>query len=115
MLPRLPKQDDNVTFINQIVDLIAEDRELTKVDDICRHVRIHKRTLQRLFDQYVGVSPKWVIKLSRLRNAADTLDMGGTPDWVRLSMDLGYHDQSHFIKDFKSVIGKTPDEYARSI
>jgi AraC-like DNA-binding protein len=38
---------------------------------------------------------------------------GHNHDWLKLSMDLGYHDQSHFIKDFKSVIGQTPDEYVR--
>jgi len=30
-----------------------------------------------------------------------------------LSMELGYYDQPHFIKDFKAIVGKTPEEYVR--
>lgn len=112
--PKLPERDENIEVINRMIDRIAEDREITKVDDICERAGVNKRKLQRLFDQYVGVNPKWVIKLYRLQNAAATIDNGEHHDWLQLSIDLGYYDQSHFIKDFKSIIGKTPDEYTRA-
>ncbi|MOA57975.1 DNA-binding transcriptional activator FeaR [compost metagenome] len=73
---------------------------------------MNKRKLQRLFSQYVGVSPKWVLKLYRLQNAAEAMETGSERDWIKLSQDLGYYDQSHFIRDFKAMIGRTPDEYA---
>ncbi|OBZ11327.1 helix-turn-helix domain-containing protein [Bacillus sp. FJAT-26390] len=109
----LPKNDDAITHINQIITRIQEDRELTKVEQICELFAINKRKLQRLFNQYVGISPKWVIKLYRLQNAAEAIDSGSHHDPLKLSADLGYYDQSHFIKDFKSIIGKTPDVYAK--
>ncbi|KQX50198.1 AraC family transcriptional regulator [Paenibacillus sp. Root444D2] len=111
--PKLPEQDEQVVFINQIIDHINQKPDLTKVDTLCNYFHVNKRTLQRLFDHYVGVSPKWVIKLARIQNAAETTDLSRRHNWSKLSMDLGYHDQSHFIKDFKSIIGQTPDEYAR--
>jgi AraC-like DNA-binding protein len=110
--PKLPEKDPAITLINRIIDRIVEDHWITKVDDICKAFDMNKRKLQRLFDQYVGVSPKWVIKLYRLQNAAETIDHDKNHDRLKLAVDLGYHDQSHFIKDFKAVIGKTPDEYA---
>ncbi|WP_240903895.1 helix-turn-helix domain-containing protein [Chengkuizengella sediminis] len=110
---KLPEKDENVTFINEIINVIIEDQEITKVDHVCEQIQINKRKLQRMFQQYVGVSPKWVIKLYRLQNAAEMIDHNSNHDWLKLSMDLGYYDQSHFIKDFKNIIGKTPDEYAR--
>ena len=58
--------------------------------------------------------PKTVIKLYRLQNAAESMDRGLHCDLVKLSQDLGYHDQSHFIRDFKSIIGSTPEEYLHS-
>ncbi|WP_341280605.1 helix-turn-helix domain-containing protein [Paenibacillus sp. FSL H8-0537] len=110
--PKLPVQDESVTLINQMVDWIMSQRDVTKVDQLCAAFHINKRTLQRLFDQYVGVSPKWVIQLYRLQNAAETLDRSPSHDWTQLALELGYHDQSHFIKDFKAVIGVTPEQYA---
>jgi AraC-like DNA-binding protein len=76
---------------------------------------ISKRTLQRLFNQYVGVSPKWVIKRYRLHDAVEQLATGAVVDWPRLALDLGYFDQAHFIKDFKMLVGTPPGEYARSL
>jgi AraC-like DNA-binding protein len=29
------------------------------------------------------------------------------------AVDLGYFDQAHFIKDFKSIVGKSPGEFAK--
>ncbi|WP_240418055.1 DUF6597 domain-containing transcriptional factor [Paenibacillus periandrae] len=111
--PKLPEKDETVALINRIIDRIVEEKEITKVDDICASFDINKRQLQRIFDQYVGISPKWVIKLYRLQNAAETIDHDRNYDRLKLSADLGYHDQSHFIKDFKAIIGKTPDAYAK--
>ncbi len=112
---RLPQRDDNIILINQIVERILADRAITRVEQICKLFSLNIRKLQRLFDQYVGVSPKWVIKLYRLQNAAEAMDHGHSSDLLRLSLDLGYYDQSHFIKDFKALIGTTPDEYVRQI
>jgi AraC-like DNA-binding protein len=97
----LPEPDETITLINRIVDHIIADRSLTKVDDVVAHFQMNKRTLQRLFNQYVGVSPKWVIQRYRLQDAVDQLDGGENDDYAQLALDLGYFDQAHFIKDFK--------------
>jgi AraC-like DNA-binding protein len=70
---RLPEQDANVRFINEIIDHIIAHREITKVDDVVSQLNLNKRTVQRLFRQYVGVSPKWVIKRYRLHEVAERL------------------------------------------
>ena len=69
-----------------------------------------KRTLQRLFREYVGVSPKWVLQRVRLHEAADRM-ADGERDWPRLALELGYFDQAHFIKAFKAAIGRSPADY----
>lgn len=113
LLSRLPSPDDTVTFINEIIEYVQTNRQVTTVDQMCSFAGLNKRALQRLFSQYVGVRPKWIIQLSRLQNAAEMMDYGTYEDGMKLAMELGYYDQSHFIKDFKSVIGKTPEEYMR--
>lgn len=112
---RLPEQDTNVQVINEIIDYIIAHREITKVDDVVSQFNLNKRTVQRLFRQYVGVSPKWVIKRYRLHEVAERLAGGEVVDWPAIVVELGYSDQAHFIKDFKTIVGRTPVEYARSL
>jgi AraC-like DNA-binding protein len=114
MSARLPERDKKVELVSDIVRCIQDDRTIIRVDDAVRHTGLHKRTLQRLFDRYVGVSPKWVIQRYRLHEAADRMMQGLTaPNWIELSLELGYYDHSHFIRDFKLIVGSTPEEYVR--
>jgi AraC-like DNA-binding protein len=69
------------------------------------------RSLQRLFSQYVGVSPKWVIRRYRLHELLERMHSGEQPDWAQLAAELGYFDQAHLSNDFKAITGYTPTEY----
>ncbi|MGG3572513.1 AraC family transcriptional regulator [Bacillus gobiensis] len=109
----LPERNKNAELTTQIAEHIAANREITKVEQLAHMFKINKRKLQRIFNQFVGVSPKWVIKRARLHEAAELAEKGKRPDWSQLALELGYYDQSHFIKDFKRVIGKSPKEYGK--
>ena len=110
---RLPEPDEDVTRLSAVVYAAAGDRTLTKVDDLVDRFRMNKRTLQRLFARYVGVSPKWVIQRYRLHEAAERLAAGGV-DHAALASELGYSDQAHFARDFKAVVGLSPSAYERA-
>jgi AraC-like DNA-binding protein len=114
-LERLPFRDENVDLVNGIVAALVADRSILKVEQLADRFDVSVRTLQRLFDRYVGVNPKGVIQRFRLHETAEKIEQGEVVDWAKLSLDMGYFDQAHFIKDFKSYLGKTPDEYMRSI
>jgi AraC-like DNA-binding protein len=111
---RLPAPDPQVPAINRLVALVMDDRTIVRVDDIVRRAGTSKRTLQRLFREYVGVTPKWVIQRYRLHEAADRLAGDEELDLAALAFDLGYADQSHFARDFKAVVGRPPAGYART-
>lgn len=112
---RLPEKDANVDLINRLVDCIMGNETISNVEDLAAAFRLSTRTLQRLFRRYVGIGPKWVIARYRIQEAVAGLDVGGTVDWARFAVDLGYFDQAHFVKDFKALVGKTPTEYAACI
>ncbi len=111
---RLPEQDEHVVETARIVNYICEHQEILRVDDLVDALCVSKRTMQRLFHQYVGVNPKWVIQRYRLHEVAARLAQGDSRDGATLAAELGYFDQAHFIKDFKAIIGKTPAEYAKN-
>ena len=90
-----------------------EQRDMLTVDDLARRSAVGKRTLQRLFSEYVGVSPKWVIRRYRLHEAGERLRSGERLDCAQLALELGYFDQAHLINDFKSILGHTPTEFQK--
>jgi AraC-like DNA-binding protein len=112
---RLPEPDENIAVIQRIVQAAIDDRDITKVEHITERFGIGLRALQRLFDRYVGVNPKWVIQRYRLQEAAKLLEQGGRIDGSALSQELGFYDQAHFIKQFKAIIGMTPEAYMKSV
>ena len=65
-----------------------------------------------MFNQYVGVGPKWVINRYRMHEALERMEQDDALEWTRLALELGYFDQAHFIRDFKALIGRSPREFA---
>jgi AraC-like DNA-binding protein len=110
---RLPPPDPAVESVGEIVDRIAADRSITTVEQVMERWQLGKRTLQRLFNEYVGVGPKWVINRYRLHEAIERLAGDAPVDWTQLALELGYFDQAHFIRDFKALVGRPPAAYAR--
>jgi AraC-like DNA-binding protein len=106
---------DAMVRARDLVERIAGDRALTRVEQLASRQDTHMRALQRLFNEHVGVGPKWVIQRFRLLDAAQRVAEGAVVDWSGLALDLGYADQAHFIRDFKRLIGRSPAEYAKRL
>ncbi len=111
LLPRLPAPDPVVDQVRELVGQITADLALTRVDHLARVSGITVRGLQRLFNEYVGVGPKWVIRRHRMHEAAARADAGGPVDWAGLAAELGYSDQAHFTREFTAAIGTSPGRY----
>ncbi|WP_309235723.1 helix-turn-helix domain-containing protein [Amycolatopsis sp. SID8362] len=98
----------------EAVESIARDPGITRVAQLCADTGLTTRSVQRLFAEHVGCPPKWAIRIYRLNDAAQRLVTEGQPDYAGLAVRLGYSDQSHFIRDFRTVTGQSPAEYART-
>jgi len=113
LLAHLPSPDPQVERVGALVARVAADPALCSVQTLAAEAGVTVRTLQRLFGQYVGVAPKWVINRYRLHEAIERLQSGRTVAWAELALALGYFDQAHFIRDFTRLVGFSPGEYAR--
>lgn len=102
--------DEKICLINTMVNTIAT-KKIMSVNELCEQYQVELRTLQRLFNQYVGVSAKWIINRYRMHEALTKIESAKQFDWTQLALDLGYFDQAHFIKDFKKLIGVTPKQH----
>ncbi len=98
----------------RIVDSVVADLELRSAQQLADRFGLALRGLQRLFNEFVGVGPKWVINRYRMHEAIARVQAGQPVSWAALSQDLGYFDQAHFIADFRRLAGRTPGDYART-
>ena len=110
----LPPHDPQVERIGAILQTIKGHPDITQVQQLADQLGISVRRLQLLFKDYVGASPKWVIRRNRLLDAADQLANGTDVDLATLAQALGYYDQAHFTTDFEKLVGKPPADYRRS-
>ena len=110
---RSPAPDPSATLAASIVDIILNDASLLTVEQLADRVNLSVRSLQRLFQQYVGVAPKWVIRRYRLHELVERLHSGQPLDFAQLALELGYADQAHLIRDFRDLAGYTPSGYRR--
>lgn len=110
-----PKADRNLALISHIVALASTDRDLRTVEAVAARVHLSGRTLQGLFNKYVGVGLKWVLMRYRLLEAAELAARTPELNWAAVAADLGYSHQSHFVNDFKKLIGKSPQQYTQTV
>jgi AraC-like DNA-binding protein len=118
LLPELPAPNPQVEAqverIGAILRMAETTSGLTRVEELAEAGGVNLRSLQQLFSEYVGVSPKWVIRRFRLHEAADRLASGMDADLAALAHSLGYFDQAHFTSDFRKLVGQTPSHYRKA-
>ena len=114
LLARLPQVDDAALLAARLTAAAAAHNGPASVAQLCETMAIGERKLQRLFANYVGVPPKWVIQRYRLQEAIWCLAQPDAPDLASLAHALGFFDQAHFSRSFAELVGSTPFDYRRS-
>ncbi|MGW8949686.1 AraC family transcriptional regulator [Streptomyces sp. NPDC055709] len=136
-----PEADPQAERAMALVEQVRTDRTIRRVAQLSAAEGVSARTLQRLFAEYVGVGPKWVILRYRVHEALERAEAEsrasavsgtgsgegakddgsgvrggsvgrGEPDWAALAAELGYSDQAHLVRDFTSTVGVPPTAYA---
>lgn len=81
------------------------------VSELSRTYGYSVRSVDRLFQQVIGLSPKFYSRVARFRHALHGLTQRPGVAWVDLAGAYGYYDQPHFIKEFAAMTGLRPEEY----
>lgn len=99
------------------VDLCAravamlEQSPTRPIGDIAAELSITHSYLDRQFTRIVGLGPRTLARILRMRALLAALDVRAGVDWAETAIELGWFDQSHLIRDFKRHTGVTPSEY----
>lgn len=108
-----PGHDD---LVANCVGLLAESRagadgeDAISIDALARTLGVNRRQLERRFAERVGVSPRALGGILRLRRFFDLLDFAQAP-LVDAALAAGYYDQSHFAREFRRYAGLTASEF----
>ena len=115
LAPRLSPLSTEATRVRDLVERAIDDASLVRVEQLAELAHLDVRTLQRRCARLVGVSPKWILARRRLHEAAARLAEPAPPTLAALASELGYHDQAHFARDFKAIVGRSPSAHARQL
>jgi AraC-like DNA-binding protein len=103
--------DADYLLLLDVIAAMLADRSLLRVADVERECGLGARTLQRLFERYVGVSPKWVLSRYRMHDVVTDLDAGYGGSLADLAAAYGWFDQAHFTREFTDLVGVPPGAY----
>jgi len=84
------------------------------VKQLSGNTHYSERQLNRIFNQFVGTGTKTFSRLIRINNTFRLLK-NPNKSLAYISDVAGFHDLSHFMHDFKSVCGVTPQEYRNNM
>jgi transcriptional regulator GlxA family with amidase domain len=105
-----PHGDEVVRSAQQFV--LAELGGEVSVDRLAERVALSSRSLERRFEQALGMSPSRYIQLARIETAKRRLEE--THDSVeQIGRAVGYADSSAFRRAFTSHAGESPAAYRR--
>ncbi|MDN5724909.1 MAG: helix-turn-helix domain-containing protein [Propionibacteriales bacterium] len=111
-LGALGRPDAEGLLINDIVEWVEDDPDVQRVWQITERFGVSERTLQRLLLRRIGLTPKWLIARRRLHEVSERLQRGDGVRLADVAADLGYTDQAHLSRDFRTVTGMTPRAFA---
>jgi AraC-like DNA-binding protein len=110
LLKRLTRlAEHNLKRIETAIRLInSGEAEVARLaDSAC----LSTKQFSRIFSEYIGSNPKEFSRTIRFQRALHILENSPQTPLTALAYECGYFDQSHLIKDFKTLSGYTPSEY----
>lgn len=90
---------------------IERKNGLMSILELSRTAGLSVRSVDRLFQQVIGLPPKFVARTVRFQHVLDHLIKHPTARWDDIVVTHGYFDQSHFNRDLKSLTGVEPKVY----
>lgn len=101
--------DFNTKF-DLALQIIFQSSGNERISQVAKQVGWSSRHLNRQFIQHVGLATKSFSQLVRVQGVCKQLLLQPSATLTR-SLDMGYSDQSHLIREFKQHLILTPSEF----
>ncbi|TBW48229.1 AraC family transcriptional regulator [Marinobacter halodurans] len=100
--------ETRAAYVRHAVGRIYASQGRVSIDALSRELGLGYRTLDRAFNQYVGVPPKRLCRIVRFNHALLLMQQHGAGDVPWIALEAGYADQPHLIRDFREFAHATP-------
>jgi len=98
----------NESRIDPTVNTIYQSNGFANIAELAKQACLSDAQFRRRFNEEIGMSPKEYSKIVRVNYISHLLFQNPKVKLTDLTYQLGYFDQAHFIKDFRSVTGLSP-------
>jgi AraC-like DNA-binding protein len=113
LLARLCEVPHGLHAVRYAVREIGDHHGALSIQALSAHIGISQNHLLTQFKRMVGISPKALARLYRLKHVLHSIDPTQSVDWALIADQAHYYDQSHFSNDFRIFTGHSPLEYLR--
>jgi AraC-like DNA-binding protein len=111
LLSRLHHGVEQHYAVSTALEMFGENQAGQTVRDAAKYLGLSQRRFIQVFKAEVGITPKLFSRIQRFQQTRTFIELNLSPNWVTLALDLGYFDQSHFIREFLEFSGLSPTEY----
>jgi AraC-like DNA-binding protein len=112
LLGRLNLNRVNNTLETAVFHILSEKGTI-KASSLANESYVSSRQLERIFNEYIGVTPKQLISLVRYQNLWKDILYNKHFNVIDAVQRYGYTDQSHLLHDFKKYHSVLPSEARR--
>lgn len=88
---------------------IHKEKGDIRISELAKRLHTSQSPLEKRFRQVVGTSPKKFASIVRFKNVIQHYK--SSTSLTELGYEAGFYDQAHFIKEFKTFTGNTPEEF----
>lgn len=104
------------SYLQKAIDLLEDYEKDYSIQEIADQCLTSRQNLSKTFFMHLGKSPSDYKKIHRFRNALNHFNnRKNIKNLSALLEDSTFYDQSHFIKDFKALTGKSPKNFFKNL
>ncbi len=106
----LSKQIDKTDEHSKTLDLLSEvcNISLENLSESAEKHKISVRTLERMFNRYIGTSPQAFFRIKQFEKASRAVLFDENSKLTDIAYDANYYDQAHFSRSFKKFTRESP-------
>lgn len=116
-LRRMIRRDvaPHADFLNVFNEIASAAPTASDLGLIARQYGTNGRSLRRQFAKYLGLGPKQMGRVVRVQRCMRAIAQAPGRSLADLAYSAGFSDQAHFSREFKSLVGCSPQTYAARI